>query len=259
MHEGVGLDAQGPIGRARPLHGSVAVVTGASSGIGLATARLLAGAGAMVHGVARRAEAMAEEIEAAGLSERFVPHGLDVTDAAGVDLLVREIGEREGIDVLICAAGTNIPRRRLEELSAEGWDELLAVNLSGAFYCLRVALPYLRRSRGCAILVGSVSGSWPDASGAGYQASKAGLQALARAAGLEEHAHGVRCSTVMPGMVETAILDKRPTPPPKEVREQMLRPEDVAAACLFLATLPSHAYIPELTMLPTALQALGDT
>lgn len=253
------MDASGPVGAASPLHGKVAVVTGASSGIGLATARLVAGAGAKVHGVARRADVMSVEIGVAPASERFVSHGLDITEAVGVDRLVREIGEREGIDVLICAAGTNIPRRRMEELSSEGWDELLAVNLSGAFYCLRAALPYLRRSRGCAILIGSVSGSWPDASGAAYQASKAGLQALARAAGLEEHANGVRCSTVMPGMVETAILDKRPIPPPKDVREQMLRPEDVAAVCLFLATLRPGAWVPEVTVLPTALQALGDT
>ena len=246
-------------GAAGPLQGRVAVVTGASSGIGLVTARLFLQAGARVHGLARRAEAMVEGIETASGSSGFTPHPLDVTDAPLVERVVGEIGEREGVDILVCAAGTNIPERRLEQLTAESWDGLLATNLSGVFYPLQAALPYLRRSRGCAILIGSVSGSWPDASGPAYQASKAGVLALARAAGLEEHGNGVRFSAVLPGMVDTPILDRRPNPPDRQARERSLRPEDVAQACLFLATLPPRAYVPELTILPTELQALGGT
>jgi NADP-dependent 3-hydroxy acid dehydrogenase YdfG len=69
----------------------------------------------------------------------------------------------------------------------------------------------------------------------------------------------VRFSAVLPGIVDTPILDNRPEPPPKEVRDRSLKPEDVAAACFFLATLPPRAYVPELTILPTELQALGKT
>jgi len=242
-----------------PLEGRVALVTGASSGIGLATTRLLANAGAQVHGAARRFESSnpggaPEEIQGAWTS-----HGVDVTDARAVHHLVREIGEREGLDILICAAGTNLPDRRLEQLTSEGWDTVLAVNLNGAFYCVGAALPYLRRSGGDVVLIGSVSGSWPDAAGAAYQASKAGLLALARATALEEHDKGVRCCAIQPGMVDTPILDRRASPPSAETREQSLQPEDVAAACLFVLTLPPRAYVPELTLLPTALQALGQT
>jgi NAD(P)-dependent dehydrogenase (short-subunit alcohol dehydrogenase family) len=239
-----------------PLDGRVALVTGASSGIGLEVARAFLAAGARVHGVARRADAMAAGV---GGGPGFTAHAADVVDAPAVERLVSGIGETEGVDLLVCAAGTNVPERRLGQLTPESWDTLLAVNLSGAFYFVRATLPYLRRSRGCAMLIASVSASWPDASGPAYQASKAGMLALARAAGLEEHERGVRFSAILPGMVDTPILDRRPTPPAAEARAQALRPEDVAAACLFLATLPERAYVPELTLLPTALQALGGT
>ena len=80
---------------------------------------------------------------------------------------------------------------------------------------------------------------------------------LAHAASFEEHQNGVRFSSILPGIVDTPILDNRPQPPSKEVRDLSLKSEDVAAVCLFLATLPPHAYVPEITILPTAIQALG--
>lgn len=109
------------------------------------------------------------------------------------------------------------------------------------------------------IVVSSVSSRWPDISGPAYQASKAGMTELAHAAGFEEHRNGVRFSVVMPGMVDTPFLDSRAEPPTKELRDLALDPEDVAAACLFLASLPPRAYVPELIMVPTAIQALGKT
>lgn len=236
-----------------PLSGKTALVIGASSGIGLETAKLLAGAGARVHAAARRREAIEEA------AAEVTAHALDISDAEAVEGVISEIGSTDGIDVLVVAAGMNFPERKLEQLTAEKWDGMLSVNLSGAFYAVRYALPYLRASRGLCVLVSSVSGSWPDASGPAYQASKAGMTELAHAAGFEEHQNGVRFSAILPGIVNTPILDHRPEPPPKEVREAALQPEDVAAACLFLATLPPRAYVPELTIVPTTLQALGKT
>ena len=237
------------------LANKTAVVIGASSGIGLATANLFADSGASVHAAARRRSAIQE-----GAGERNVTaHELDISDEASVRRVLEEIGEADGIDVLVVAAGMNFPERRLEQLTGERWDDMISVNLSGAFYAVRAALPYLRASRGLTVLVSSVSGSWPDASGPAYQASKAGMTELAHACGFEEHQNGVRFTAILPGIVDTPILDKRPDPPPREIRDASLKPEDVAAACLFLATLPPRAYVPELTMVPTQLQALGKT
>jgi NAD(P)-dependent dehydrogenase (short-subunit alcohol dehydrogenase family) len=236
------------------LFGKTALVVGASSGIGLSTTNLLADAGAKVHAAARRREAIEE-----GAGGRVVGHALDISDKDAVWRTVEEVGEADGIDVLVVAAGMNFAERRLEQLTAEGWDAMISVNLSGAFYATRAALPYLRASRGLVILISSVSGSWPDMSGPAYQASKAGMTEFAHAAGFEEHQNGVRFCAVLPGIVDTPILDNRPEPPPREVRDLSLKPEDVAQACLFLATLPERAYVPELTILPTAIQALGKT
>ena len=237
------------------LSGKTALVIGASSGIGLSAANLFAEAGARVHAAARRQEA----IEEGAGGRDVVAHALDISDMEAVWRVVEEVGEEDGIDVLVVAAGMNFPERRLEQLTAESWDAMISVNLSGAFYAIRAALPFLRASRGIVILISSVSGSWPDMSGPAYQASKAGMTELAHAAGFEEHQRGVRFSAVLPGIVDTPILDNRPEPPPTEVRERSLKPEDVAAACFFLATLPPRAYVPELTILPTEIQALGKT
>jgi NAD(P)-dependent dehydrogenase (short-subunit alcohol dehydrogenase family) len=237
------------------LSGKTALVIGASSGIGHSTANLFADAGARVHAAARRRETIEEGVG----SRPVAAHSLDISNRDAVWRLVEEIGEDSGIDVLVVAAGMNFPERRLEQLTADGWDAMVSVNLSGAFYAIRAALPYLRASRGLVVLIASVSGRWPDASGPAYQATKAGMVELGHAAGFEEHTNGVRFSSILPGIVDTPILDNRPEPPPREVRDAALKPEDVARACFFLATLPPHAYVPELTMVPTAIQALGKT
>lgn len=232
------------------LNGRVAVVVGASSGIGAATARAFADAGAHVHAAARRTPSLGDGI---------VGHELDVVDRAGVEKFAQTVTDAGPVHALIVAAGTNLRDRSLDRLTPEGWDSVIAVNLTGTFNVVHVFLGALRQTRGDAILIGSVSGSWPDVSGSAYQAAKSGLLAFARGAGFEEHAHGVRFTTVLPGVVDTAILDSRPEPPSAELRRHMLQPEDVAAACLFAVSLPPRAHVPELTILPTALQSVGKT
>jgi NADP-dependent 3-hydroxy acid dehydrogenase YdfG len=231
------------------LDGRTAVVTGASSGIGLSTALLLADEGATVHAAARRVEAIQE---AAG--ERVTAHALDVTDREVVAALAGEIAA----DALVLAAGTNVTDRRLEQLTPEDFDTLVAVNLTGVFNVLHAFLPALARGGGDVVVVGSVSGRWTDRSGPGYQASKAGVHALVNGAGFEAPP-GVRFTSVMPGMVDTPIMDRRPQPPDAATRAQMLQPEDVARACLFALAMPPRAHVPELVILPSALQAIGRT
>ena len=240
--------------------GKVVLVTGGGNGIGAATCRAFARAGAHVAILDRdraAAEAVAKEI--AGRGGHATAHAIDVADRGAFAAATAEIAEAAGgIDILVNGAGTTV-RRMIPDMSPEDWDRVIAVNLTGAFNVVRALLASLREARGDVVLIGSVSGSWPDPSGPAYQAAKAGLLAFARAAGFEEHAGGVRFTTVLPGVVDTPILDRRPEPPPPEVRAHMLQPEDVAAACLFAITLPRRAHVAELTILPTALQAVGKT
>ena len=221
------------------------VVVGASSGIGLATARAFAELGDTVHAAARRPVAL----------DGVVPHECDVTDRESVAALARAVG---ALDVLVVAAGTNIPRRRLRELTGEAWDGLVATNLTGNWNVVHAFLEPLLASRGTLILIGSVSGSWPDRSGPAYQAGKAAVLALARGIGYEVDG-AVRVTAILPGVVDTPILVNRPEPPSDEQRARMLHADDVAAACVFVAGLPPRAYVPELTILPTELQAIGKT
>ena len=178
------------------------MVTGGGSGIGKAIVEGLSAAGVTCHAVGRRG-----------------PVKVDGTDQPAVKAFLETL---DRIAILVCAAGDNVPRRSFEEITPEAWDHLLAVNLSGAFYFINAALAKLRAAQGDVLLIASFSGQWPDPSGAAYQASKAGMLALARGAGLEEHLNGVRFSVINPGATNTPIMLKRPVRPPPEMLAQML-------------------------------------
>ncbi len=235
------------------LAGKTIVVSGASSGIGLATAQRIHDLGAQVTALARRREAMEE-----GLGDRDVDiRAVDVGDREAVEAAL----DHDALDALVLAAGTNVKDRKLSELSPESWETMMRANLDGVYHCVRAALPALRKAKGVVVIIGSVSGSWPDISGPAYQATKAAVLAFARGATLEEYdaKTGVRFSLVAPGVVDTPILENRPKPVSAEDRAIALKSEDVAEVCAFLCALPPGVHVPELTVLPTALQALGRT
>lgn len=240
----------------------VALVFGASSGIGRATAVALAQIG-MAVGVASRSgealEAVAAEIRKA--SGRVEPIVSDVSKRADVDAAVRRIvGLWNGLDVVVNSAGINIKARRLEVLSQADWSQLIAINLCGAFHTTQAVLGEMRaRGGGLIVQISSVSGRWGDGSGAAYQASKHGVVGLCQATMFEERLNGIRVSAILPGLVDTPLVRRRPTPLPQEVLDQAMRPEDVAAACVFLAHLPARSYIPEIIMMPPRLQCNGHT
>lgn len=242
------------------MDGRTALVTGASSGIGAAIAREFLDAGARVHAVARRADAMIAELGQRAIDEgRCVVHAIDVSDANAMLALGEELAVSDPVDTLVCAAGFNVPQRRAAEVSVAAWDELVAVNLNGAFYAFRATLDQLRERNGDVVFISSVSASWPDHAGAAYGATKSGLLGLARGAGIDEHGNGVRVTSILPGIVNTPILDKRPIPPTPELRRWMVQPEDVAQACLTAVTLPARTNIAEMTIVATRLQAMAAT
>jgi NADP-dependent 3-hydroxy acid dehydrogenase YdfG len=242
------------------MHGRVALVTGASSGIGAAIARAFVDAGARVHGAARRRDEIVSNV-GADAAERgaLIAHELDVSDRSAVHELAARLQETDPIDCLVLAAGMNVRDRRVSQLTDDVFDQLVRVNLSGAFYVLRATLDQLRERQGDVVFISSVAGSWPDHSGAAYGATKAGLQGLARGTGIDEHGNGIRVTTILPGIVDTPILDKRPVPPPSDLRSWCVQPEDVATAALCAVTLPPRANIAEMTVVATRLQSLGKT
>jgi NADP-dependent 3-hydroxy acid dehydrogenase YdfG len=238
------------------LAGKVAIIVGSSSGMGRATAVRFAREGAAVVMAARSAEALealAEEIGREGGRAVAVP--TDVQDGAAVDRLIARAREAFGrIDTLVYATGTNIPDRSLERLTRETWQEMLATNLTGAFYCTQAVLPTMReQGDGLILYLSTGAVQKPDVSGVAYQASKHGMVGLAHGTMQEEKARGIRTTVIFPGLTDTPLVLKRPTPTPPEVMAHALDPDDVARACLFVATLPPRAHVPELILLPSWL------
>ncbi len=239
------------------LAGRRALVTGASSGIGAAVTRALLGAGAQVYAVARRRDLLEQVVGAEALaSGRASVHALDLTDPSGVDNLMERFAPGTG-DILVAAAGTNVRERSTAVLNDEGWDEVLQLNLNSIARLVRRMVPGLRDGGGDIVLVSSISGAYPDHAGPAYAASKAGLIAFGRGVARDLHAEGVRVTNVLPGIVDTPLLDRRPEPPPPEVRRWCLAPEDIAAAVLAAVSLPPRACVAEMVVLATRLQSIG--
>jgi NAD(P)-dependent dehydrogenase (short-subunit alcohol dehydrogenase family) len=237
-----------------PVQTRTAVVTGAGSGVGRATALALREAGWTVALVGRRAETL-EETARLALAETcpFHLHACDLADEAAVAEMGRGVlAELGHVDLLVNAAGTNTPRRSLEVLEPGEYRRLIDTNLNGAYWCVQAFLPAMR-ARGRGTIVNVVSDAARQASpkaGPAYSASKFGLLGLTQAINAEERARGIRACALLPGDIDTPLLDKRPAPPPAEARARMLRPEDVAACIRFVAELPPRAVVEELLVRP---------
>ena len=228
------------------LEGKVAWITGGASGIGLAGALELKKLGATVV-VSGRNEAT---LKKAGLEGILC----DVADKKQVAAAAAQVEKRHGrIDILVASAGINLPKRNFRDVSLEGWDQIVAVNLSGLFYCVQAVLPGMRaRGDGLIVNVSSWAGRYPSAlTGPGYNATKRAVLALTEQINIEECAHGIRATALLPGEAATPILEKRPVPPPPEERARMLQAEDLGKTILFVASLPPRACVNELIISPT--------
>jgi 3-oxoacyl-[acyl-carrier protein] reductase len=224
--------------------GKIALVTGGGNGIGAATCRAFAAGAARVAVLDRdrsAAEAIAAEITRGNGSA--AAYALDVVDRVAFDRLTGEIAEAwGGIDILVNGAGTTV-RRMIGETSAEDWDRVIAVNLTGAFNGIQAALPHMRKRGGGAIVnIASIAGQRISFGGtANYSASKAGLLGLTRHAAYELAPDHIRVNAVCPGPTATAFGGAVPTAESKAARAQkiplgrMCEPEDIADPILFLA------------------------
>jgi NADP-dependent 3-hydroxy acid dehydrogenase YdfG len=235
-------------------NGKVAWITGGGSGIGLAGGLELAKAGVHVVISGRSAETLKKaekDLKAVGSAEAIA---LDVADQREVAKGAAEILKRRGrIDILVNSAGINHPKRNFRNVSIDGWDQIVAVNLSGLFYCCQAVLPAMReRKDGLVINVSSWAGRYASTlTGPGYNATKRAVVALTESINMEECANGIRATSILPGEVATPILEKRPVPPPPEERARMLQAEDLGRAIAFLASMPPRACVNELIISPT--------
>ena len=235
------------------LNGKSVLVTGGGSGIGAAIALAFARDGAQVIISGRNAdklEAVASEVNEGRIQFQVC----DVSDRdAANDLIEHAQRQFAQIDIVVNAAGVNVPNRLMENLDPADWDRMLAVNATGTFNVIHAILPKMRRRNdGLIININSVSGLRPGMlGGVGYNASKFAVTALTHSVAQEVKNDGIRVTNLCPGEVDTPILEQRPQAVTEEHRARILRPEDIAQVALSLAYLPPRVHVPEIIVKPT--------
>ena len=237
------------------LKDKVCIITGGGSGIGLASAIMMAEQGAKVVLVGRtvsKVESAAKEIESSGGTAMSV--GLDVADHDGVMKMAADVLDAYGrIDVLVNNAGHSSPHRKLLTTTPEELHAVLDSNIVGTIFCTQAVMPtMLEAKEGTIINVASLAGVNPGlVGGMAYSAAKAAVINFTGFLTSEFKNQGIRASVVIPGEVDTPILDKRPVPPSSDARATMVTAEDTAEAITLIAALPQRTHIPELVIRPT--------
>ena len=235
------------------LKGKVALVTGAGSGLGEATARAFARAGCAVACVDINKEAagrVSNELEAQGSKSLAIR--CDVSDASSVQDAVKLTSTQFGrLDILVnCAAIDHT--LSVEEMTIEQWDQVIAVNLRGPFLFARAALPLMRSQQsGPIINIASTASTRAWANAAAYHASKWGLRGFSRALGVEGRPHGIRVTTIIPGGMRTHFFDRfveQGIPMPEE--QNLQDPATVADAIVYAAMMSPESALQEMIITP---------
>jgi meso-butanediol dehydrogenase/(S,S)-butanediol dehydrogenase/diacetyl reductase len=222
-----------------PLTDKVAVVTGAASGIGAATARRLASGGARVLAVDLNAEGL--QALARSIGERVIPHVADLTERSQVEAAIATAIEKFGrLDILINNAGIG-SLARVADLDPEDWRRVMAIDLDAVFYACRVAVPHLIASRGNIVNTASISGMAADYGFTAYNTAKAAVIALTRVMAIDYAAQNIRVNAVSPGFTLTPLTQQIPQGMQElyAARVPMRRagtPEEIASVIAFLTS-----------------------
>jgi 3-oxoacyl-[acyl-carrier protein] reductase len=232
-----------------PLASQVAVVSGASRGMGAAIARRLATMGATIVATARNPEALsktAQSIRENGGHCEAVP--CDVTNLAQVEALGRAVDKKFGrIDILVNNAGIGNFKQKLHELPPDEWDRILNTNLRGPYYLIRTFAPLMIQAHfGHIINISSLAGKTPLPNGATYAASKWGLNGLSVSLAEELRSYNIRVSVICPGSTATEFGDHS-----TKSENKMLTPEDMAHVVAMIVTQSPQSFVSEVLIRPT--------
>jgi NADP-dependent 3-hydroxy acid dehydrogenase YdfG len=221
----------------------VFLITGASSGIGAATAERAAQAGYRLVLAARSTDKLEALAQRLGGDERAIAVTCDVTDFGQQEAMVQAANDAFGrVDVVFANAGFGAKRGFLEE-TPELWRDMVLTNVLGCAYTIRAAIPALRESVGHLLLTSSVAGR-RALSGSLYSATKHAVTAMAESARQDLNDSGVRVTCIEPGMTDTPFFDDRP--------KNALEPDDIARAVLFAVQQPPHVDVNEILIRPVA-------
>lgn len=217
----------------------VAIVTGASKGLGRAIAKRLAAEGIQVIACARSIKLLNTLANEA--KKNILPFPCDITDSNQVQSLISFAIEQTGrIDFIINNAGLG-HFANIENLSEDDWDEMMQVNLKGSFLTCKYAIPHLKQTKGHIVNISSIAGSVPFAGGGGYCASKAGLNMLSETLAIELKKHEVRVTTISPGSIKTQFHQQK---------DYALEPETVAETVWNVINAPKSVIFSQITVRP---------
>ena len=247
------------------MSGAIALVTGAGSGVGRATALTLCAHGYTVYLSGRRAGALQKTAEQAQSPDRAIAVPSDITDADSVAALFDRIRQDHGrLDLLFNNAGTNTAAVPTDELDVDQWRMVIDTNLTGTFLCTREAMAMMKSQRprgGRIINNGSVSAQVPRPNAAAYTAAKFGVAGLTRSTNLDGRAFDIACGQIDIGNAATEMtgrMDDGVLQPDGSVRpEPRIDVQHVADAVLYMASLPLDANVPFITVMATGMPMFG--
>lgn len=235
--------------RMNRLKDKIAIVTGSTGGIGLATASLYAAEGAKVIVCGRRkerGEAVVKSIVDAGGYARY--HYMDLDDLKSIETLMEDVAEEFGrIDVLVNnAANVFLKDGRVDELSVDMWDAIFRSDLRGTFYAIKCVLPYMRPHGGSIVNIGSMASCSGDLGATAYAAAKAGVDMLTQSVALQYGKDNIRCNCVRPGLIVTPDNEARIPDALKKIFMDNInvnrcgQPSDIGHLCVYLGSDESY-------------------